>query len=314
MADHIPEPVHTPEGPTYEGRRLARPTEEVVDQGAGFDVKTLVSRRSVLGLIGLGVGASVLAACGGATTTSATSTAASTSAATGEIPDETAGPYPGDGSNGPDVLEEAGIVRSDIRSSIGADAPVDGVPLSFTFTVTDLANDDVPFENVAVYAWHCDAQGRYSMYSEGVENESWLRGVQVADADGRVTFKSIVPACYSGRWPHIHFEVYPDVDSITDSANAISTSQMALPEDVLGDIYALSAYEGSVENLAQVSLANDNVFGDDDGALQMATISGDTDSGYVASLAVRVDTSTAASAGAPPSAGGGPAGGGPAGS
>lgn len=37
-----------------------------------------------------------------------------------EIPDETAGPYPGDGSNGPNVLAESGIVRSDITSSFGS--------------------------------------------------------------------------------------------------------------------------------------------------------------------------------------------------
>jgi protocatechuate 3,4-dioxygenase beta subunit len=292
-------PDHIPEAPTYEGRRLARPTEEVVDQGAGFDVRTLISRRSLLGLVGLGIGATALAACGSGTSAVTTRTSSS---GTGEIPDETAGPYPGDGSNGPDVLEQTGIVRSDIRSSIGADAPVDGVPLRFAFTVTDITDGDVPFENAAVYAWHCDAQGRYSMYSGGVQDETWLRGVQVADADGRVSFASIVPGCYAGRWPHIHFEVYPDVDSIGDAANAIAVSQMALPEDVLGDVYAQPAYDGSAQNLAQVSLAGDNVFGDDSAALQLATVSGDADGGYVASLAVRVDTGTATAAGggAPP--------------
>jgi protocatechuate 3,4-dioxygenase beta subunit len=322
MPDQIPEPDHTSQGPTYEGRRLARPTEEVVDQGAGFDVETLVSRRSVLSLLGLSLGASALAACGTssgdstaasatppASSTSSSNTAAATSdLPAGEIPDETGGPYPGDGSNGPDVLEESGIVRGDIRSSIGADAPVDGLPLRLTLTVTDMANGDAPFAGVAVYAWHCDAQGRYSMYSAGVENESWLRGVQVADADGRVTFSSIVPGCYTGRWPHIHFEVYPDVDSITDAANAICTSQLAFPKDVLADIYATTAYDGSAANLAQVSLASDNVFSDDSATLQMATLTGDAGSGYVASLAVRVDTTTKAAAGSPPPAGG-PAGG-----
>ena len=41
----------------------------------------------------------------------------SVSAADGEIPEETAGPYPGDGSNDVDVLTETGIVRSDITSA-----------------------------------------------------------------------------------------------------------------------------------------------------------------------------------------------------
>ena len=39
----IPEPVQTPEGPTYEGRLLDRADEEVVDQGAAFDIRTLVT-------------------------------------------------------------------------------------------------------------------------------------------------------------------------------------------------------------------------------------------------------------------------------
>lgn len=45
------------------------------------------------------------------------------------------------------------------------------------------------------------------MYSDGVTGEGWLRGVQVADANGQVTFDTIVPGSYEGRWPHIHFEV-----------------------------------------------------------------------------------------------------------
>lgn len=321
----IPEADPTPDGPQYEGRPLDRPDDEVVDQGAGFDLRTLVSRRGILSIAGLGVGAAALAACTavgnaaaspsatGAATPSPTPTPTPTPMPTataplpaGEIPDETAGPYPGDGSNGPDVLEQSGIVRSDLRGSIGGGATADGVPLQFTLRITDMANGDAPFAGVAVYAWHCDAQGRYSMYSSGVENESYLRGVQVTDADGQVTFTSIVPGCYSGRWPHIHFEVYPSVDAITDSANAIATSQLAFPESMLGGVYALPAYDGSAANLAGVTLASDNVFGDDGGALQVATVTGDASSGFSAMLVARVDTTTAPTGGSMP--GGGPGG------
>ncbi|MFJ4173067.1 intradiol ring-cleavage dioxygenase [Microbacterium sp. NPDC089696] len=316
----IPEPVQTPEGPTYEGRLLDRVDEEVVDQGVAFDIRTLVSRRGVLGLAGLGVGAVVLAACAPAassSTATATPTPDSTSGSTttpaGEIPDETAGPYPGDGSNGPDVLEETGIVRQDITTSIDGGATADGIPLTFEFQVLDRANGNVPFEGVAVYAWHCTAGGEYSMYSSGLYDVTYLRGVQVADADGRVSFTSVFPGCYSGRWPHIHFEVYPDVDSITDSANAIATSQMALPEDTCSAVYADSRYDGSAQNLSQTSLDSDNVFGDDAAALQLATISGDTAGGYIASLVVAVDTTTTPSAGSAPSGGSGGPGGAPGG-
>jgi len=313
----IPEPEQTPDGPAYEGRLLDRADEEVVDQGVAFDLRTLVSRRTVLTLVGAGVGAVALAACStgasgsGTTATSGGSTSSGTATATtgglpaGEIPDETAGPYPGDGSNGADVLEQSGIVRSDIRSSIGSGATASGVPMALSLTVLDLANGDAPFADVAVYVWHCDASGAYSMYSEGIEDETYLRGVQVADSTGTVSFTSIFPACYSGRWPHIHFEVYPTVGDISDSANAIATSQVALPQAVCETVYGLSGYDGSSSNLSQVSLDSDNVFGDDSGALQLATVTGDATAGYQASLTVRVDTSTTPTAGAVPSGGGG---------
>ncbi|MEA1264795.1 intradiol ring-cleavage dioxygenase [Microbacterium sp. STF-2] len=312
----IPEPTQTPDGPAYEGRLLDRADEEVVDQGAAFDIRTLLSRRGVLGLAGIGLGAVVLAACapaasGGSTRAATPSATAGTSsgdvAGVGEIPDETAGPYPGDGSNGPDVLEDAGIVRQDIRSSIDGGATADGVPLTFELQVLDLANGGVPFAGVAVYAWHCTAQGGYSMYSSGLEDVTYLRGVQVADADGRVSFTSVFPGCYSGRWPHIHFEVYPDVGSITDSTAAIATSQLALPEAACTDVYAEAAYDGSARNLAQITLASDNVFGDDSAALQLAAVTGSVRDGYAGTLVVGVNTATA-----PATSGGqgGPGGGG----
>ena len=303
----IPEPESTPEGPRYEGRLLDRTDEEVVDQGVAFDIRTLISRRGVLGFLGLGAGAVVLAACAADDSDSSTSgsTGATTTTSTGEIPDETAGPYPADGSNGVDVLELSGIVRSDIRSSIDGGLTAEGVPMTFTLTILDMANNNAPYAGVAVYVWHCDAAGGYSMYSEGIENETYLRGVQVADSDGKVTFTSIIPACYTGRWPHIHFEVYPDVDSITDATNAIATSQAAMPEEVSTAVFVLDGYEGSTENMAQVTLANDNVFGDDGGELQLATATGDVTNGYVVTLDVPVDTSTEPTAGTAPSGGGG---------
>lgn len=292
----IPEPESTPDGPSYEGRLLDRADEEVVDQGVAFDIRTLMTRRSMLTIVGLGVGAVALAAC--TPTTPLTGSSAATSG--GEIPDETAGPYPGDGSNGVDVLEQSGIVRSDIRSSLDGGTTASGVPMAITLTILDMAGNNAPFADVAVYVWHCDSAGGYSMYSAGLENETYLRGVQVADGAGKVSFTSIFPACYPGRWPHVHFEVYPDVSAITDSANAIATSQLALPQGVSDAVYARSEYTGSAANFSKLSLASDNVFGDDGGAAQLATVTGDADTGYRVSLTVRVDTDTAPTAGAAP--------------
>lgn len=321
----IPEPQQTPQGPAFEGRLLDRPDDEVVDQGASFDMRTLVSRRGILSLVGLGAGAVTLAACSAATTpsgsasttasasptteASASPSAAAGDAATEEIPQETNGPYPADGTNGVNVLEESGIVRSDITTSLDGGATAEGVPLTFTFTVTDLANDNVPFEGAAVYVWHCDAEGLYSMYSDAVVDETYLRGIQVADANGTVTFTTIVPGCYAGRWTHIHFEVYPDAASATNVENQIATSQVAFPEDMLAEVYALSSYPDSSRNLAQIGgLENDNVFSDGY-ELEMGTFSGEPSAGYIGSLAVAIDTTTEASGGGSAPGGGGPGGG-----
>ncbi len=313
-----PRPDRTP---TYEGRSLPRPAEELVDQGLGFDVGTLLSRRRLLAVLGLGAASVGLAACGGGGSTSSSASSSSAASSAGEIPDETAGPYPGDGSNGPDVLEQSGIVRSDIRSSFGEySGTAEGVPMTLELTVSDLADGGVPFEGVAVYVWHCTREGGYSLYSSGIEDQNYLRGVQVADADGLVRFTSVFPACYDGRWPHIHFEVYPDQGGTTDSTNAIATSQVALPQDVCEAVYATAGYEASVSNLSRVSLTGDNVFGDDGGASQLATVTGNATSGYTVRLAVGVDTATTPTGGgmggdgAPPGAPGGPPpGGGPGG-
>jgi len=298
---------------TYEGRRLPRPDEELVDQGLAFDVGTLMSRRRILGVLGLGAVGVGLAACGAGSSSSpasSSSSAGTATAAAGEIPDETAGPYPGDGSNGPDVLEQSGIVRSDIRSSFGdSTGTAEGVPMTLELTVTDLANGGAPFEGVAVYVWHCTREGGYSMYSSGVEDQNFLRGVQVADSSGLVRFTSIFPACYDGRWPHIHFEVYPDQAGIADATKAIATSQVALPKATCEQVYAENGYEASVANLAKVSLSTDNVFGDDGGVSQLGRVTGDVSTGVTVALAAAVDTRTTPSGGGAP--GRGPGGGPP---
>ena len=285
----------------YEGRALARPDEEITDQGLGFDVVTLLSRRRMLAVFGLGAASIGLAACGtGSTSSSGASTSASTTSS-GEIPDETAGPYPGDGSNGPDVLEQSGIVRQDITSSFGeANGTAQGVRLTIELVIKNLAEAGAAFAGAAVYVWHCDREGGYSLYSDGITEENYLRGVQVAGTDGKVSFTSVFPACYSGRWPHIHFEVYPDQASITDSTRVVATSQIALPKDVCDIVYATDGYAASVRNLAGVSLDDDNVFGDDDGASQLGTVTGSVADGYTVTLTAGVDTTTTPTGGGMP--------------
>jgi protocatechuate 3,4-dioxygenase beta subunit len=205
-----------------------------------------------------------------------------------EIPEETAGPYPGDGSNGPNVLATSGVVRSDITTSFGGlSGTAAGIPLTVKLKLVDASNGCQTLEGYVVYLWHCDAQGRYSLYSSGVTNQNFLRGVQEVDAEGYVTFTTIFPGCYDGRWPHIHFEIYPSLDQATASSNKIATSQLALPEAACASVYATSGYPSSASNLAGTSLSSDNVFGDGS-TEQLATVTGSTSAGFTATLHVGV--------------------------
>lgn len=317
---HLPAPV---EGVDEAGH--ADPDhDDRHDRGLLFDLSVLAARRAeavatpvrlhrrgalkLLGGAGLGL---VLAACGssssssgasgsssttasavGATSTTlggtTSSTATSAGTVTDAVPEETAGPYPADGTNGPDVLTESGIVREDITTSFGDySGTAEGLPLGVDLTVVH-AGDGSPFPGAALYLWHADRDGRYSLYTAADQN--YLRGVQVAGDDGTLSFTTIFPGCYDGRWPHMHFEVYPSVGDITSNGNRLVTSQLALPEDISSEVYSSAdGYESSVSNLSRTSLATDMVFSD--GAdLQIPTVTGTPAAGDLRiALTVAVD-------------------------
>ncbi|MEZ4309131.1 MAG: intradiol ring-cleavage dioxygenase [Polyangiaceae bacterium] len=298
------------------------------DKGLAEDLRTMVSgmaqRRRVLSLLALAGVGTALAACGGSGETGAggsggggaggggaggggaggaggmagaggagtggTGTTSSTTndGVCAQIPPETAGPYPGDGTNGPNALALTGIVRSDITSSIaGASGVAEGVPLTVTLNVVNLKDGCAGLAGYAVYLWHCDADGNYSMYSAAAADENYLRGVQETDENGNVTFTTIFPGCYAGRWPHIHFEVYSSLAAATSGKNSIATSQLAFPEDICDEVYAGSGYPQSAQNLAMLSLTTDMVFADSY-SLQVAEMGGSVAGGLKATLEVGV--------------------------
>lgn len=266
------------------GRRRA--LRMVAGWGAGVG-----AGLNALALLGCGAadltGTSTDAATGTTGGTSGTGSGSSGSACPTRVPEETAGPYPGDGSNGANVLDLTGVVRSDIRSSFaGATGTAAGVPLVIALTLVSASTCAVLADR-AVYLWHCDRGGNYSLYSSGATNQNYLRGVQATDATGTVRFTSIFPACYAGRWPHIHFEVYPSLAAATSVRNKVATSQIALPKATCDLVYATAGYEASVRNLAGISLATDNVFSDG-ASLELATITGDVTGGLTAALTVAV--------------------------
>ncbi|WP_349743899.1 intradiol ring-cleavage dioxygenase [Roseateles cavernae] len=280
------------------------------DHGLAHDLARLQSqqaqRRRALGLLA-GAGGLMLLGCGGGgsedsaatatssgTTTGAGTTSGTTTGSCSVIPEETAGPYPGDGSNSAgggiaNALALSGIVRSDIRSSIaGASGSAAGVPLTLTLKLLNTNGGCADLAGYAIYLWHCDAEGRYSMYSSGITAENYLRGVQETGSDGTVSFTTIVPGCYAGRMPHMHFEVFRSVNSASAYSNKLKTSQIAFPTEVCSSVYnSVAAYSASIRNLAAISFASDNVFSDGV-STQLATMGGSVAAGYSASLSVGI--------------------------
>jgi protocatechuate 3,4-dioxygenase beta subunit len=209
---------------------------------------------------------------------------------------ETSGPYPADGTNTSsgstsDILTKSGIVRSNIRRSyISSTTQAPGVPLKLTLTLVNTNASCAVLSGYAIYLWHCDRNGHYSLYT--APTESYLRGVQVTNSLGQVTFTSIFPACYSGRWPHIHFEVFKSRSVATSGRNALLTSQLALPSAIASTVYnGASGYSASIANFKSVSLANDMVFGDDTLSQLTAmtpTMTGSVAAGYTATATIGV--------------------------
>jgi protocatechuate 3,4-dioxygenase beta subunit len=264
-------------------------------------------RRALRVLGGLAAGALPLIGCGGGDDTAATATGTTTGTTTGTmtgtgtvsscsaIPSETAGPYPGDGTNSNssgvvNVLTQTGIVRSDLRSSFnGLSGTATGVPLTVTLRLVNTAAACADLAGYAVYLWHCTADGGYSLYSSGITGQNYLRGVQVADANGQVTFTTLFPGCYSGRWPHMHFEVFTSLATATSGNSDVRTSQLALPSSACTQVYGVdSRYAASVSSFNAISLTSDNVFRDDAGVSQIATVTGNVTSGFAATLTVGV--------------------------
>lgn len=268
------------------------------DLGFAHDLPRMIGRRNVLSLLG-GLGLTTIAS------------GASAALECVALPWETAGPYPGDGTNVKDgqtvnALTQEGVIREDLRSSFGTLTPVaDGLQLDLELTLQD-ADGCTPLEGHAIYLWHCDTTGLYSLYD--TTDANYLRGVGIADAEGKVRFTTIVPGCYDGRWPHIHFEVFENVDAAVSGEASVLTAQIALPEAECAAVYAAdSRYSNGTRNLGRISIASDNVFSDNSAeqiAQQTPAMAGNPSNGYRGTVTIPVDFTADRSASMAPPPGG----------
>jgi len=82
-----------------------------------------------------------------------------------------------------------------------------GQPAWLEGTLTDLAG--MPVHGATVEIWQCDQQGHYHHAGDGGQADPAFQGFGRASvgADGGFRFRTIRPARYAGRTPHIHMKV-----------------------------------------------------------------------------------------------------------
>lgn len=193
------------------------------------------------------------------------------------IPSETAGPYPLLA-----LLGNSAMVRKDIREGKA------GIPLTLVLQVQDVNRACRPITNAAVYIWHCDKDGGYSGYSNpdngSHAGETYLRGIQLSDANGEVSFTTIFPGWYQGRITHIHFQIYLN-DNL--DARATATSQLAFPQKITRAVYDTPLYRNRGQNTTVADFSEDGIFSDG-AAYQIAAVSGDPAQSLRAALTVGI--------------------------
>jgi protocatechuate 3,4-dioxygenase beta subunit len=195
------------------------------------------------------------------------------------IPSETRGPYP------LDLSADATKFRRDITEG----RP--GVPLRLRMRIVNVNNGCTPIANARVDIWHTDKDGVYSGFQQPGSNtvgQTFMRGIQVTDADGTVQFDTIYPGWYNGRTTHIHFEVY--LSSVLSV-----TSQIAFPDAVTAEVYASEQYAARGQNTSVPTTAQDNVFATPSGAYerQMLALEGYPDArGYDGNITISINAPT----------------------
>ncbi len=256
------------------------------DHGLRHDLPRLIGRRKALAFLGAAAG---LGFAGPAAAQDILSCVADAW--------ETAGPYPADGTNAKagqmiNVLTQEGVIREDLRTSFAGMTPTaDGLQLDVTLQLVNVNAACAPLEGLAIYLWHCDTIGQYSLYD--TTDRNYLRGVGVSDAEGKVKFTTIFPGCYDGRWPHMHFEVFSSAADIATGRDSMLISQVALPEAECSAVYATdSRYTRSASNLTRQSLSRDMVFSDSTEAqMEQRTLSlnGDPTTGYAGTVMIGLE-------------------------
>ncbi|HEY2514953.1 MAG TPA: hypothetical protein VGI39_29010 [Polyangiaceae bacterium] len=243
----------------------------------------------------LGAGAALAFGCGGTTGGSVeqdggtgaggsggSSDAGATDAGACEAtPEGEIGPYFADDS-------DPRFNRSNIVANLDGSNTQTGIPLTLTITVVDSEKSCAPYVGAQVDIWHCNSSGVYSdEASESTSAEQWLRGYQITDASGQVTFVTMIPGWYQGRTTHIHLRVrstYGDASSTSDGSN---TTQLFFDQTFVDRLdTAVSPY--ATEGKNTTTNAGDRVYSQQESGANLLSLSGDDTNGYTASVVIKL--------------------------
>ena len=193
---------------------------------------------------------------------------------------ETAGPFP--------TINPANYTQTNI---VGDRT---GVAFTVNINIVNKNADCSAYQGAIVDIWHCDKDGYYSQYG-GTNMQpinytayNFLRGRQIANADGLVTFNSIFPGWYTGRATHIHVHIY------NAAGTSLLVTQIAFPEgtgSAVATVNAATSYGYTKGMNGYTYNANDNVFSDSV-TTEMSTVSGTLAGGYTLNHTIYVNGPT----------------------
>jgi protocatechuate 3,4-dioxygenase beta subunit len=276
-----------------------------------------ISRRGLLGVLAKS-GAVLLVGCGSSALTGTTGTGGTggTGGAGGTSTTGTGGAGGSSGGScavtpegevGPYFTDDsaAGYNRSNIVANIDGTEVQEGIPLTLTITVVDTEKSCAPYVGAQIDIWHCNASGVYSNESvESTLGKSWLRGYQITNAKGQVTFTTVIPGWYSGRTTHIHVRVRSSHDEAAGLNDGTNTTQLFIAQTLIDTIdTTVAPYEAEGTN--PTTNAGDRVYAQETGGTMQMTLVGDNTNGYTASAVVRLPITQDYDAGAGMGAGGG---------